>query len=54
MDRVVWKVFMLYFDHVTFAIWLKSSESKLTEEDAIKLGRKVKKGMWGMAYKKLV
>lgn len=31
-----------------------TSESKLTEEDAIKLGRKVKKGMWERAYKKLV
>ncbi|MCZ7373245.1 MAG: hypothetical protein O8C60_06265 [Candidatus Methanoperedens sp.] len=31
-----------------------ASESKLTEEDAIVLGRKVKKGMWEKVYKKLV
>ncbi|RMF90487.1 MAG: hypothetical protein D6733_03660 [Methanobacteriota archaeon] len=31
-----------------------ASESKLTEEDALKLGRKVKKGMWDRVYKKLV
>ncbi len=31
-----------------------ASESKLTEEDAVKLGRKLKKGMWERAYKKLV
>lgn len=31
-----------------------ASESKLTEEGAIALGRKVKKGMWERVYKKLV
>lgn len=31
-----------------------ASESRLTEKDAIALGRKVKKGMWEKAYKKLV
>jgi hypothetical protein len=31
-----------------------ASESMLTEEDAIVLGRKVKKGMWEKVYKKLV
>ncbi len=31
-----------------------ASESKLTEEDAIAMGRKVKKGMWEKVYKKLV
>ncbi len=31
-----------------------ASESKLTEEDAIILGRKIKKGMWEKVYKKLV
>jgi hypothetical protein len=31
-----------------------ASESKLTEEDAIALGRKVKKGMWEKVYNKLV
>lgn len=31
-----------------------ASESTLTEEDAIVLGRKVKKGMWENVYKKLV
>lgn len=31
-----------------------ASESKLTEEDAIALGRTVKKGMWERLYKKLV
>ncbi len=31
-----------------------ASESTLTEEDAIVLGRKVKKGMWEKVYKKLV
>jgi hypothetical protein len=30
------------------------SESMLTEEDDIVLGRKVKKGMWEKVYKKLV
>jgi hypothetical protein len=29
-------------------------ESKLTEDDAIALGRKVKKGMWEKVYKNLV
>lgn len=31
-----------------------ASESKLTEEDAVELGRKIKKGMWERTYKKLV
>lgn len=31
-----------------------ASESKLTEKDAVELGRKVKKGMWERVYKKLV
>lgn len=31
-----------------------ASESKLTEKDAIELGKKIKKGMWERAYKKLV
>ncbi len=31
-----------------------ASESKLTEEDALILGKKVKKGMWEKVYKKLV
>ncbi len=31
-----------------------ASESKLTEEDAIVLGRKVKKSMWEKVYKNLV
>ncbi len=31
-----------------------ASESKLTEEDAIVLGKKVKKSMWEKVYKKLV
>ncbi|MCZ7361914.1 MAG: hypothetical protein O8C58_01010 [Candidatus Methanoperedens sp.] len=30
-----------------------SSESRLTEEDALVLGKKVKKGMWEKVYKKL-
>ncbi len=30
------------------------AESKLSEEDAIVLGKKVKKGMWEKVYKKLV
>lgn len=29
-------------------------ESNLSEEDAIALGRKVRKGMWDKVYKKLV
>ena len=31
-----------------------TSESNLSEKDAIALGRKVKKGMWDKVYKKLV
>ncbi len=31
-----------------------ASESKLTEEDAMVLGKKVKKGMWEKVYRKLV
>ena len=31
-----------------------ASESNLSEEDAIALGRKVRKGMWDKMYKKLV
>ncbi len=31
-----------------------ASQSKLTEEDAIALGKKVKKGMWKKVYEKLV
>lgn len=31
-----------------------ASESKLTEEDAIVLGKKVKKSMWEKVYKNLV
>ncbi len=31
-----------------------ASESMLTEEDAIILGKKVKKGMWEKVYKRLV
>ncbi len=31
-----------------------ASESKLTEENAISLGKKVKKGMWEKVYEKLV
>lgn len=31
-----------------------ASESKLTEEDAIALGRKIKKSIWERVYKKLV
>lgn len=31
-----------------------ASESRLTEEDALVLGKKVKKGMWEKVYKNLV
>jgi len=31
-----------------------ASENNLSEEDAIALGRKVRKGMWDKVYKKLV
>ncbi len=31
-----------------------TSESRLTEEEAVELGRKVRKGMWEKVYKKLV
>jgi|GEM_PF-2998444 len=31
-----------------------ASESKLREEDAIALGKKVKRGMWDKVYKRLV
>lgn len=31
-----------------------ASESKLTEEDAVELGKRVKRGMWTRVYKKLM